>query len=205
MKHLVISLTIGAAAVLPSIASGETLEVQAVTDGIWAIVGEKEQRSPENLGNNATFGLVVTSEGAVLVDPGGSWKGAAALDAVIRGVTDQPVKYVINTGGQDHRWLGNGYWQAQGAQVIASADAVADQQARGSMQMTMLTQLLGAELEGTEPVQADITFDDAYTLDLGGTVFEITHPGDPATTAEWTPSPYRTLSPAFASSASIFV
>ena len=177
MKHLVISLTIGAAAVLPSIASGETLEVQAVTDGIWAIVGEKEQRSPENLGNNATFGLVVTSEGAVLVDPGGSWKGAEALDAVIRGVTDQPVKYVINTGGQDHRWLGNGYWQAQGAQVIASADAVADQQARGSMQMTMLTQLLGAELEGTEPVQADITFDDAYTLDLGGTVFEITHPG----------------------------
>jgi len=177
MKHLVISLTVGAAAVLPSVASGETLEVQPVTDGIWAIVGEKEQRSPENLGNNATFGLVVTPEGAVLVDPGGSWKGAAALDAAIRGVTDEPVKYVINTGGQDHRWLGNGYWKAQGAQVIASADADADQQARGSMQMTMLTQLLGAELEGTEPVQADITFDDAYTLDLGGTVFEITHPG----------------------------
>lgn len=73
MKHLYFSFAVGAAALLPSFALGEALEVQAVTEGIWAIVGEKEQRSPENLANNATFGLIVTPEGAVLVDPGGSW------------------------------------------------------------------------------------------------------------------------------------
>ena len=83
------------------------LETVKVTDGIYAFVGEKEQRSPQNLANNATFGLIVTSEGAVLVDPGGSFKGAAMLHAAVRKVTDQPVRYVVNTGGQDHRWLGN--------------------------------------------------------------------------------------------------
>ncbi|MBN9265217.1 MAG: hypothetical protein J0I75_11775, partial [Hyphomicrobium sp.] len=36
------------------------LETVKVTDGIYAFVGEKTQRSPLNLGNNATFGLVVT-------------------------------------------------------------------------------------------------------------------------------------------------
>ena len=99
---------------IPALAHAQALEVQAVTNNIWAIVGEKEQRSPENLANNAT------EQGAVLVDPGRSWKGAKALQAAIRTVTDQPVRYAINTGGQDHRWLGNGHWLAQGATVIAA-------------------------------------------------------------------------------------
>ncbi|HHS93758.1 MAG TPA: MBL fold metallo-hydrolase [Rhodobacterales bacterium] len=168
--------TIGAAS--SALAGGPAkLELQPVTEGVWAIVGEKAQRSPDNRANNATFGLVVTDAGSVLIDPGGSWAGAEALHEVIRGVTDQPVVYVIDTGGQDHRWLGNGYWQAQGAQVIASQDAVADHHARGSMQMTALEAFLGDSLAGTEPSYADITFEARYTLDLGGLSFEIVHPG----------------------------
>ena len=159
-------------ALLPVLAAAGTLDIQPVTDGVWAIVGEKEQRSATNLANNATFGLLETEQGAVLIDPGGSWKGAEALHEAIRTVTDQPVLYVVNTGGQDHRWLGNGYWQAQGAIVIASEAAVEDQQARGSMQMTMLSQLIGDALDGTEPSYADVTFADRHTLDLGDLTLE---------------------------------
>lgn len=181
-----------AAAILfaPTFAASEVLDVRPVAEGVWAIVGEKEQRSPENLGNNATFGLVVTEAGAVLIDPGGSWRGAEALHDAIRSVTDQPVVHVINTGGQDHRWLGNGYWQAQGATVIASDAAVEDQQARASMQMTGLAQLIGPALEGTEPSFADVTFADAYSLDVGGLTFEIVHPGPAHTPGDsfvWVP------------------
>lgn len=171
------SLVIALAFAVPDLASAQRLEIQPVAEGVWAIVGETAQRSPENLGNNATFGLVVTPEGAVLIDPGGSWKGAAALHDAIRTVTEQPVVYVIDTGGQDHRWLGNGYWQAQGATVIASAAAVEDQAARASMQMTALAGFLGDALAGTEPAFADITFADRYTLALGGLSFEIVHVG----------------------------
>ncbi len=166
-----------AACVMPAHLWAQDHEVQPVTEGIWAIVGEKAQRSPENLANNATFGLVVTPDGAVLIDPGGSWQGAGALHAAIQTVTEAEVKYVVNTGGQDHRWLGNSYWQAQGAQVIASADAVADQQARGSQQMTALSGFLGDALDGTDPATADIVFDDNYTLDFGGVNLEIVHIG----------------------------
>ncbi|KUO69389.1 MAG: hypothetical protein APF80_09270 [Alphaproteobacteria bacterium BRH_c36] len=160
------------------------LNTVKVADGIYAFVGEKAQRSPENLANNATFDLIVTDEGAVLVDSGGSWKGAAALDAAIGKVTDKPVRYVINTGGQDHRWLGNGYWRKKGATIIASEAAVADQKERNSLQFTMLDQLIGAQLEGTEPVYADVTFGASHILNLGGTMIEIRHaapahtPGD---------------------------
>jgi len=165
------------ACALPLAAQAEVLEIQPVTDNVWAIVGPLEQRSAENLANNATFGLVVTDEGAVLMDPGGSFQGAAALHDAIRTVTDQPVVFVINTGGQDHRWLGNGYWQAQGATVIASDAAVKDHHARAQEHMIALSQFLGDGLEGTEPAYADITFETDYTLDLGGFSFDIMHRG----------------------------
>lgn len=154
----------------------DVLEVQKVDENIWALVGPLEQRNPVNLGNNATFGVVATPEGTVLIDAGGSARGAAMIDEVIQSLTDQPVRYVINTGGQDHRWIANGYWQAKGAQVIASAAAVEDQASRYSMQMTVLTQLIADGLEGTSQAQADIVFDDSYTLTLGGVTFDIRHP-----------------------------
>lgn len=165
------------AALPPLPAFADVLEVQPVTEGVWAIVGPKEQRAGVNLANNATFGLVVTDEGAVLMDPGGSWKGAEALHDTIRSLTDQPVKFVIDTGGQDHRWLGNGYWQAQGATVIASDAAVADHHARADLQMMGLGQFLGEGLAGTEPAYAEVTFADSHNFDLGGLSFQITHPG----------------------------
>lgn len=157
-------------------AHAEVLEVQSVTKGVWALVGPLEQRNPENLGNNATFGLIETPDGAVLIDSGGSARGAAMIDKIIQTLTKEPVRYVINTGGQDHRWLGNAYWQMKGAQVIAASQAVDDQKERSSLQMTMLSQLIGDGLDGTVASYADIVFEDAYTLEVGGRTLEIRHP-----------------------------
>lgn len=171
-------------------ALADVLEIQPVAEDVWALVGPMAQRDAENLGNNATFGLVETEAGVVLIDPGGSWAGAAMIDAAIDTITDAPVAYVIDSGGQDHRWLGNGYWQAQGATVIASEAAVADQKDRGSMQMTALSNFLGDKLEGTEPSYADVTFADSHTLELGGMTFEITHAGQAHTPGDsfvWLP------------------
>lgn len=167
------------------------LETQKVTDNIYALVGELAQRSPENLANNATFGVVVTNEGVVLVDPGGSWLGAEQIDLAIQKITDKPVKIVINTGGQDHRWLGNGYWKAKGAQIIASEAAVEDHKDRESMQFTMLDTLLGEALDGTEAVYADTEFEDEYEFTLGGVAFKVSHKGQAHTPGDsyvWVPS-----------------
>ena len=179
------------AALLLSALPAYALEIQKVTDSVYAIVGPLDQRSAGNLANNATFGLVVTNDGAVLIDTGGSWLGAEALHGAVREITDQPVTFVINSGGQDHRWIGNDYWQRQGAQVIASDAAVADHKDRGSVQMTGLSVLLGDKLEGTVPTYADITFDTKYSFELGGVAFEITYAGQAHTPGDsfvWVPS-----------------
>lgn len=154
------------------------LELQKIDERVYAVIGPLGNRSPENLGNNATFGFVVTEEGVVLIDPGGSYKGAAALHGLIESVTDKPVKVVINTGGQDHRWLGNGYFAERGAKIIANDRAVADQRARARDQLFVLGNLLGeGGLDGTEPVYADQTFDESATFSLGGIAFELHHAG----------------------------
>ncbi len=169
----------------------QALEIQKVTDNVYAIVGPLDQRSADNLGNNATFGVVVTNDGVVLIDTGGSWQGAKELHATIREITDQPVRIVINSGGQDHRWIGNDYWQQQGATVISSAAAIADQKDRNSVQMTGLSVLLGDKLDGTQPAFADIAFDTEYRFELGGVAFELFHTGQAHTPGDafvWVPS-----------------
>lgn len=185
------ALAICALVLTPFAALADAPVVHEVAPGVWAIEGPASQRDPENLGNNATFGLIETEAGAVLVDPGGTWEGAAALHAVVDDLTDQPVTHVVNTGGQDHRWLGNGYWQAQGATVIASEAAVNDQRSRASMQMTMLSQLVGEGFAGTEPAFADVTFTDSYEFELGDRHIEIHHPGPAHTPGDsfvWLPT-----------------
>jgi len=172
-------------------ASASPLETLKVTDGVYAFVGVKQQRSPSNLANNATFGLITTDAGSVLIDPGGSWKGAKALHEAIKKVSNKPIAIVVNTGGQDHRWLGNGYWRKQGAKIIASNAAVADHKDRGSMQLTMLDQLLQDGLDGTDPAYADITFDTSYTLKHGGVEIELHHIGaahTPGDSFVWVPA-----------------
>ncbi len=94
------------------------------------------------------------------------------------GSPTSPVEVVINTGGQDHRWLGNAYFVAQGARIIASEQAVADQQTRSRDQLIALAHLVGPDgLEGTKPVYADETFSEATSLTVGETRLELLHPG----------------------------
>ena len=167
------------------------LQLKQVEDNVYAIVGPLTNRNPENLGNNATFGFVVTADGVVLVDSGGTYKGAAEIHTLIKSVTDKPVKVVINTGGQDHRWLGNGYFKQQGATIIASAKAVEDQKARTQDQFFLLGNLVGdTGMEQTEAVYADETFENSKKFTQGNTKFEIHHAGQAHTPGDsfvWLP------------------
>jgi glyoxylase-like metal-dependent hydrolase (beta-lactamase superfamily II) len=173
---LVVAITVASLSGQPR--ADSTLLLQPVADNIYAIVGDLGNRSPGNLGNNATFGFVVTGAGVVLIDSGGTLAGAEQIDALIASVTEQPVVRVINTGGQDHRWLGNGYFKARGAQIIASEAALGDQKMRSRDQLITLANLVGDDAaRQTDPVYADITFTGHFEFELGDTLFELHHAG----------------------------
>jgi glyoxylase-like metal-dependent hydrolase (beta-lactamase superfamily II) len=100
-------------------------------------------------------------------------------------VTPQPIKWVINTGGQDHRWLGNGYFKGQGAEIFAHANAQADMKARGPEHLRANAPVLKDKQGGTELVFPTRWLQGPdNTLDFGGVTLQFVHrngghtPGD---------------------------
>lgn len=161
------------------------VKFEPVAPNVYAHVGDIEGRTYENEALNANIGLVVTSAGAVLIDSGASFQSARQIAEAVKQVTPQPIKWVINTGGQDHRWLGNGYFKGKGAEIIAHADAEADMKARGPEHLRANAPVLKEKMDGTELTLPTRWLKDADTkLELGGTVIEVVHrkgghtPGD---------------------------
>jgi len=169
----------------------QALETVKVAENVYALVGPLDQRSPKNLGNNATFGVIVTEAGVILVDSGGSAIGAAKIEAMIATLTDKPVKIVINTGGQDHRWFGNHYFKAKGATIIASQAAVEDQRERSNDQWQGMETLIGAKaFNGTELIHAETLFAEKHAFALSGVDVEVIHAGQAHTPGDafvWLP------------------
>jgi len=176
-------------AALPSLAV--EVRFQPVANGVYAFVGDKGARTIDNEGLNANIGLVVTAAGAVLIDSGATFQSARQIHDAVKAVTPQPVKWVFNTGGQDHRWLGNGHFAAQGAEIIAHADARADMVNRGNDHLVGLKATLGAKADGTVPtLPTRWLAGNDERLELGGVVFEFKHRGGahtPGDTMVWLP------------------
>ncbi len=163
---------------------------KALAPDVYAYIGEIEGRTYDNEGLNANIGLIVTSAGSVLIDSGSSFQVAGKIEAAVKKITKQPIKWVINTGDQDHRWLGNGYFKAQGIETIAHKDAQTDMTARAGEQMEGL-KVLKERLDGTVPtLPTRFVAEPDTRLELGGTVIELKHrhgahtPGD---TLVWLP------------------
>jgi glyoxylase-like metal-dependent hydrolase (beta-lactamase superfamily II) len=101
-----VSVGLVLAAALP--AHAQDVRFERVAEGVYAHIGDTGARTVANQGLNANIGLVLTPGGAVLIDSGATAGSAQRIQDAVRRVTPLPVKWVINTGGQDHRWLGNG-------------------------------------------------------------------------------------------------
>ena len=157
---------------------------EKVVDNVYAIVGPLGQRNQDNDGSNANFGFIVTPQGVILIDSGASKLGAQKIARAIAQITPQPVRWVINTGSQDHRWLGNDYFASQGAQVIALKRTAATQAEFAAQHLQTLTRFLGERLAGTQPKPATTLLDgDEATVELGGETLTLRYtdahfPGD---------------------------
>ena len=174
-----------------SVVSAEfVLKVHNIDDNVYALVGELTQRSETNLGNNSTHGVIVTDEGVILIDAGASYLGAKQIHKAIQTLTDKPIKFVINSGGQDHRWLGNDYFKELGATIVASKNAREDHKARADQQLVGLETLIGKSLKGTKPAFATEVFDSQKKITLGGVNLELYHVGSAHTLGDvfiWMP------------------
>lgn len=171
-------------ALLAPQAHAYTPSAQQVVGNVYAIIGPLGQRSAENDGLNNNLGFIVTAEGVILIDSGASRLGAERIEKAIAAVTPKAVRWVVNTGSQDHRWLGNSYFAAKGAEIIAMARTAKTQAQYAAQQLDSLKGFLGKRLAGTEALPATTKLEgDEAAITRGGVELKLfytdTHyPGD---------------------------
>jgi glyoxylase-like metal-dependent hydrolase (beta-lactamase superfamily II) len=157
-----------------SYASEKIIKPILIQKGIHALIGEIGSRTYENYGLNANFGVIETNEGVILIDSGASAQGAVVLEKEVQKLTNKKVRWVINTGSQDHRWLGNDYFSKQGAEIIALKQTTLTQQISAVAQMDSLKNSLKDRFDGTKPLTSPKALDtNLAKLNLGGTQIEI--------------------------------
>jgi len=161
------------------------LRVEPLGKGVYAVIGSTGGRTYDNLGMNANFGFIDTPDGVILIDSGASTAGAALLDTLVHRHTGHDVRWVINTGSQDHRWLGNGYFAERGAEIVALGRTVTTQKRLTAQQLESLRPLLRERIEGTRPVTATASADtDDFSIRPGGVTIvlswlaDVHFPGD---------------------------
>ncbi|GMR08610.1 MAG: MBL fold metallo-hydrolase [Gammaproteobacteria bacterium] len=155
-----------------------SIEIQKVTEDVYALVGQRGPMSRWNMGTNATFGVIVTGAGVVLIDPGASLKAAEYIHTTIDKITAKPVVLVINTGSEDLRWLGNSYFKSRGARIITSRAALAHQKLRETDLLGRLDNLITLQFSaGTTAVFADEAFEKEKKLTIGNTEIILRYSG----------------------------
>lgn len=148
-----------------------------VAENVYSAIGAPHYYSYENGGHNNNLSFVIGEQAVLVVNGGTSWQLAEALHTHIKQLTDKPVRYVVDENGQSHAVLGNGYWKAQGATIIAHEDALEEINEKGLDGLENLADILRERADGTELVIPDQTFETSMELDLGGTHVQLMHFG----------------------------
>lgn len=104
--------------------------------------------------------FIVTDEGVIVTDPMNP-KAANLLMGEIRKITDKPVKYVVYSHNHHDHISGGTIFQADGAVFVGHENIVKE---------------LGDHPSPVTPLP-DITFENTYSLELGGRTLELTHLG----------------------------
>lgn len=151
---------------------------QEVIPGVWSAIGATAPGTYENSGHNNNLTFIITGEGVVVMNAGDNYLLAQSLHDEIKKRTNQPVKYVVLENGQGHAMLGSGYWQQQGARVVAQRDTAKHIEALGYELLATMRSRAREKAFRTDVVKPDIVYDDKLDLSMGGWKIEVLHLGN---------------------------
>ena len=145
---------------------------QQVSTHAWAWIGPYEGPSKENQGFRMNLGFVVGSEAVAVIDSG--YTAAMARDMLkqIRVITPLPIRYVVNTNSQPHRFMGNDVFRQEGAGILAATEAAERMQNEAAGFAATVAQTLGLSetISAPKPPTQLINTGEREGLDLGGGV-----------------------------------
>lgn len=157
---------------------------------VFSAIGATAPPTYENAGHNNNLSFIITGDGVVVINGGGSYLLAKALHDEIRTITDEPVKLVLNENGQGHAMLGNSYWAEQGVRIVAHEDAAHEIEENGAQSLRAAQNRVKERADGSTVVAPTETFDESYTVSFGEFPIEARHLGpahSPGDIVVWLP------------------
>lgn len=101
------------------------MQATPVAENVYAVITpSRELPNPQNLGWNSNSAFVVTNAGVILFDTGSSVSIGKALKNTIAGVTDVPVRWIVNSHAHGDHWLGNAAFKDTVERIYASKPVV---------------------------------------------------------------------------------
>jgi glyoxylase-like metal-dependent hydrolase (beta-lactamase superfamily II)/rhodanese-related sulfurtransferase len=150
---------------------------EEITEGVYSAIGAIQPYTYENSNHNNNLSFIVTTDGVLLFNAGGSYLLAKALHEEIKKITNQRVKYVVLENSQGHAILGSNYWKEQGAIIIAHVEADKVIKRRGADIYARSLRVQKDKMLGTKITYPDLTFEEKMNLPMGDTQIELMHLG----------------------------
>ena len=122
--------------------TGTPLAVQQVADGDYVHFGQVALTTPDNAGDIANLGIIVGRDAVAVVDTGGSVIVGRRLLLAVHGITDKPVRYVINTHEHPDHVFGNAAF-ASGVTFVGHRNLPAELAKRGAYYLRSYRDQLG--------------------------------------------------------------
>lgn len=157
--------------IVPAHAAGWLPKPVKVSPHTWVWVGPYESPSKANRGYRMNLGFVTGTQSVAVVDSGYSPEMAEEMLLRIREITPLPVRYVINTNSQPHRFMGNDVFRKAGAEIIASREAATRMENEGAGLAATVASTLGLKdgvIAAPQLPGRLIEAGQSVALDLGG-------------------------------------
>jgi glyoxylase-like metal-dependent hydrolase (beta-lactamase superfamily II) len=147
---------------------------------VWVAEDILNQGGDPEFNRAGNAGFIITPEGVIVVNTTNSPFNARALLFEIRKRTDQPVRYVINTGASPDVMLGNEAFEDFQPVILSTPEAA---QAMRDYKNEFPARLGGnwkiaASMRGVHPLPPTGTFEKEDTLQLGGQEIRLINLGD---------------------------
>ena len=148
-----------------------------VIESVYSATGATQPNTYENSNHNNNLSFIVTTDGVLVFNAGGSYLVAQALHDEIKKITQQRVKYVVLENSQGHAILGVNYWKQQGAVIIAHSKTDKEIAEHGNAIYMRILSRQKDKMIGTKVMRPDVLFDKQFNLNMGGTQIELLHIG----------------------------
>ncbi|MFO8025471.1 MBL fold metallo-hydrolase [Thiohalophilus sp.] len=144
------------------------MQPEQLATGIYAVIPPtRELPGAQNRSWNSNSAFIVTDDGVLVVDTGSPTEIGEALKTAIAGVTNQPVRWILNTHAHGDHWLGNAAFEESVENIYATQTVINQIKSQGENWVSNFKRMTDGATGNSRIIPPDTAIDSRRELQLG--------------------------------------